>query len=301
MERHAKESALALVGFDPEERRMVVLRALIKAQKRHETFVTFEDIKEAFLVEEGEKGVSDPLLYRSLTSLEKDGFIIVDRTGYRHKYGSSHKVMRVGLKKAKDVAVDELERKVAALESEIETLKQLDSESLSNQFMSTMMGRRVRAPPIFVEGFGPCFSLIEREICRKANRGDIIRFTTDWMRAEEDRSERIPGIFDCLSKRGAETRILCRSDEKDGFIAEFRGVIQKLRNSSYNIELRQMVRNDATYQFVSRSGEGMALIVAEDPLAATWISRDSNAMLLNSAIESFEEDYARATSLTELK
>ena len=301
MKRRTEELALGLVGFDPEERRMVVLRALIKAQKDHETFVTFEEIKEAFLVEEGERTVSDPLLYRSLTSLEKDGFIIVDRTGYRHRYGSSHKVMRVGLKKAKDAAMKELEGKITVLETELESLKHLDSEFLASQFMSTMIGHPVKSKPIFVEGLGPCFNLIEREICNKANRGDIIRFTTDWLKAEEDSEGRISEIFECLGRSGAETRVLCRSEEMDRFTAEYGAIIQKLRDQGYNIELRKRLRDDATYQFVSKSGEGMVLIVAEDPLAATWISRDANAMLLDSAIESFAEDYGKAESLMELR
>jgi hypothetical protein len=44
----------------------------------------------------------------------------------------------------------------------------------------------------------------------------------------------------------------------------------------------------------------MMLVVAEAPLAATWISREANILLIDSAIESFEEDYAKAETLTEL-
>ena len=299
MKRRTKESALELVGFDPDKRKMVVLRALIKAQRDHETFVTFEDIKEAFLIEEGEKSVSNPLLYRSLTSLEKDGFIIVDRTGYRHRYGSSHKVMRVGLKKAKEVAVKDLESRVNQLESEIESLKHLDAGTLASQFMSTMTGRRVKRKPLFVEGLGPCFNLIEREICKRSYRGDIIRFTTDWMRAEEDHEGRIAGIFESMGKSGAEIRILCRSEDKDGFTSDFGEVIQDLHNQGHNIELRRCIRKDATYQFVSKSGEGMVLILAEEPLAGTWISREANSLLIDDAIESFSKDYVKAESLME--
>ena len=299
MKSRTRDSALAIIGFDPEERRMVVLRALMKAQKDYDTFVTFEDIKEAFEVEEGEKSVSDPLLYRSLASLEKDGFIIVDRTGYRHRYGSSHKVMRVGLKKAKEAAVKDLENRVSHLDSEIERLRHFDSAVLASQFMSSMTGRRVRTKPIFVEGLGPCFNLIEREVCNKANRGDIIRFTTDWMRAEEDHDGRIAGILESMGKSGAEVRLLCRSDDKDGFSSEFGAVIQKLKDQAYSIEFRRWIRADATYQFVSKSGDGMVLIVAEEPLAGTWISREANTLLIDSAIESFENDYESAESLTE--
>ena len=64
--------------------------------------------------------------------------------------------------------------------------------------------------------------------------------------------------------------------------------------------MRRHARDDATYQFVSKSGEGMMLVVAEAPLAATWISRDSNLLLVEAAVASFEEDYQKAERLTEL-
>ncbi len=300
MTSRTRESVLAMIGFDPDERRMIVLRALIKAQKDHESFVTFEEIKKTFRIEEGEKSVSDPLLYRSLTSLEKDGYIIINRTEYRHRYGSNHKVMRVGLKKAKETAMEKLESKADRINSEIETLASLDSTVLAEEFMSMMTGRRVKTKSIFVEGLQACFGVIEREICDSANRGDVIRFTTDWLRAEEDIERRLTSIFECLGKSGAEMRVLCRSEGQNPQTNEFGAIIQKLHDLGYLVEMRKQPRDDATYQFVSRSGEGMMLIVAEAPLAATWISRDANLLLIESAIENFEEDYEKAERMTEL-
>ncbi len=300
MTSRTRESVLAIIGFNPDERRMVILRALMKAQKDHESFVTFEEIKEAFRIEEGEKSVTDPLLYRSLTSLEKDGYIIVDRTGYRHRYGSSHKVMRIGLKKAKQAALEELESKADRIDSEIEALADLDSNRLAEDFMSLMTGKRVKTKSIFVEGLQSCFGVIDREICESANRGDIIRFTSDWMRAEEDVEGRLAIIFECLGKSGAELRILCRSAENKGLTDKYRAIIQKLHEQGHRTEMRRLPRDDATYQFVSKSREGMILVVAEAPLAATWISRNDNLLLIDSAIESFEEDYANAERLTEM-
>jgi DNA-binding PadR family transcriptional regulator len=296
----SSESKLAIIGVDPEERRMVVLRALIKAQKDHESFVSFDEIKESFRIEEGEKSVSDPLLYRSLASLEKDGYIIVDRTGYRHRYGSSHKVMRIGLKRAKQATMQKLESMVSEIDSEITNLEPLDSQTLAGEFMSIMTGRRIKTKAIFVEGLQSCFGVIDREVCKTANRGDVIRFTSDWLRAEEDVEGRLTKIFDCLGKSGAEVRILCRSSENSILTEEYRAIIQKLHEQGHHLEMRRFPRDDATYQFVSKSGEGMMLIVAEAPLAATWISREANLLLIDAAIESFEEDYAKAETLTEL-
>jgi DNA-binding PadR family transcriptional regulator len=245
-----------MIGVDPEERRMVVLRALIKAQRDHELFVSFEEIKESFRIEEGEKIVSDPLLYRSLASLEKDEYIIVDRTGYRHRYGSSHKVMRIGLRKAKQIAVQKLESKMNEIDSEVANLEHLDSQTLACEFMSIMTGRRIKTKPIFVEGLQSCFGVIEREVCKTANRGDVIRFTSDWLRAEEDVEGRLTNILECLGKSGAEVRILCRSSENSILTEEYRAITQKLYEQGHRVEMRRFPRDDATYQFVSKSEKG---------------------------------------------
>jgi len=228
-----RESVLAMIGFDADERRMVVLRALIKAQKDHETFVAFEEIKEAFRIEEGEKRVSDPLLYRSLTSLEKDGYIIVDRTGYRHRYGSSHKVMRTGLKKAKKTAMKKLEAQAERIDSEIEALTLLDSNMLAGEFMTLLTGKRIKSRSIFVEGLQGCLGVIDREICKSANRGDVIRFTTDWLRAEEDVEGRLASIFECLGRSGAEIRVLCRSDADNQQTREINMMIQNMFDAQF--------------------------------------------------------------------
>ncbi|MHA1925558.1 MAG: hypothetical protein ACW974_06555 [Candidatus Thorarchaeota archaeon] len=291
---------MAMIGFNPEERRMVILRALMKAQKDHESFVTFEEIREAFRIEEGEKSVTDPLLYRSLTSLEKDGYVIIDRTGYRHRYGSSHKVMRTGLKKAKQATMERLETTAEKIDSEIEGFSLLDSNTLAGEFMTLLTGKRVKSKSIFVEGLPGCFGVIDREICESASRGDVIRFTTDWLRAEEDIEGRLASIFECLGKSGAEVRVLCRSSADNPQTKEFGAIIQKLHEMGYRVEMRKHLRDDATYQFVSKSGEGMMLIVAESPLAATWISKEANLLLIDSAVASFEEDYSKAEILTEL-
>ncbi|MFW9967617.1 MAG: hypothetical protein ACFFEA_10730 [Candidatus Thorarchaeota archaeon] len=300
MTSRTKESVLTRIGIDPDERRMIVLRALIKAQKDHESFVTFEEFKESFRIVEGGKRVTDPLLYRSLTSLEKDGYIIVDRTGYRHRYGSNHKVMRIGLKKAKQAALEKLEYKADKVESEIEALSHLDSITLAEEFMSLMTGKHVNSKSIFAEGLQACFGVIDREICKSINRGDVIRFTSDWLRAEEDVEGKLTSIFECLGKSGAEVRVLCRSGVDNPHTDEFSAIIQKLHNLGYRVAMKKHPRDDATYQFVSKSGEGMLLIVAEAPLAATWISRESNLLLIDSAVASFEEDYAKAEKMTEL-
>ncbi|MFW9886954.1 MAG: hypothetical protein ACFFER_02155 [Candidatus Thorarchaeota archaeon] len=300
MIHRSRESVLASIGFNPGERRMVVLRALIKAQKDHESYVSFEEIKEAFRIEEGEKSVTDALLYRSLTSLEKDGYIIVDRTSYRHRYGSSHKVMRKGLRKAKKSAMVTLESKADKIEAEIETLRLLDSNALAGELMSMLTGKRIKPKSIFVEGLQSCLGVVDREICQSANRGDIVRFTTDWLRAEEDVDGRIMSIFECLGKSGSEIRVLCRSSANIQQTNNLSNIVQKLYDTGHRVEMRRLSREDATYQFVSKSGEGMMLIVAEAPLAATWISREANLLLIESAVASFEEDYSKAEKLTEL-
>ena len=63
---------------------MVVLGALLKSQTDPTIFVDFETIRAQLEIEEGGRKGKDSLIYRSLSWLEKTGFIRVDRSEYKH-------------------------------------------------------------------------------------------------------------------------------------------------------------------------------------------------------------------------
>ncbi|MBE0527383.1 MAG: hypothetical protein IH631_10600, partial [Candidatus Thorarchaeota archaeon] len=55
-----------------------------------------------------------------------------------------------------------------------------------------------------------------------------------------------------------------------------------------------------TYNQVSFNNESMALIIAENPVTATWITREFNPDLIDNAVESFDKDWEMAKSILDL-
>jgi hypothetical protein len=55
-----------------------------------------------------------------------------------------------------------------------------------------------------------------------------------------------------------------------------------------------------TYNQVSFNTESMALIITENPVTATWITRDFNPDLIDNAVQTFDQDWEKGKSLLSL-
>ena len=69
------EQVLEIIGLERTRKDMVVLGALLKAQKAPTDFIDFATIREQLTLDEGSRKGKDPLIYRSLSVLEKEGFV----------------------------------------------------------------------------------------------------------------------------------------------------------------------------------------------------------------------------------
>ena len=88
-----------LIGLDITRKDMVVLRSLLRAQKTPGEFIDFETIREQLASDEGSRKGKDPLIYRSLSALEDDGFVRIDKSGHKHAYTSSIAIIEKALSK----------------------------------------------------------------------------------------------------------------------------------------------------------------------------------------------------------
>ena len=112
------------------------------------------------------------------------------------------------------------------------------------------------------------------------------------------------------ARRGAEVRYMISSDvfkleeitDKSFKIEEAMGAMQQiieLRKSGIKFDVR-IYDGPKTYNQVSINKDNMALIIAENPVTATWITRDFNPDLIDNAVKAFDRDWKRAKSLLEL-
>ncbi|MHA2178062.1 MAG: hypothetical protein ACXAAK_06895, partial [Candidatus Thorarchaeota archaeon] len=78
------EEVLEIIGIDKTKKDMIILGALLKAQKAPTDFIDFETLREQLAIDEGSRKGKDSLIYRSLSRLEKEGFLKIDKSGHKH-------------------------------------------------------------------------------------------------------------------------------------------------------------------------------------------------------------------------
>ena len=82
-------------------------------------------------------------------------------------------------------------------------------------------------------------------------------------------------------------------------VMKLMGNLNEFRKSGMKFDIR-IYAGPKTYNQVSLNNDNMALIIAEDPVTATWITRDFNPDLIDNAVKAFDRDWKKSKSFLEL-
>lgn len=294
------QAIIEILDFEIHKKDMIVLGAILKSQKGPTTYVDFETIRAQLAIDEGGRKGKDSLIYRSLSQLEETGFIQVDRSEHKHGYNSDvgliHKVFRKAMKEA----TREIKREIRDIDSKIEVLSKMDIEDIASDMILITAGKHKIERPIFAEGWEDVFQLIDDKIYSHLNKGDLVRFSLEWLnRPDMITPVRIEKIGSLL-----ENGIIFHGLEHNKIDKQQQDWLKKFtlffREKGYKPGFSVFERQDATYQFVGRNDEGIVLIVSENPMSATWIPRSANPELIDNAIKTFDEDYDAGIDITEV-
>jgi hypothetical protein len=96
-----------------------------------------------------------------------------------------------------------------------------------------------------------------------------------------------------------------RRDEARDAMAKMEGGFEMLRNV---LELRKsgvkfnvrLYDGQNTYNQVSFNNDNMALVIAENPVTAIWITRNFNPDLIDNAVRAFDKDWKKAKSFLDM-
>ena len=112
------------------------------------------------------------------------------------------------------------------------------------------------------------------------------------------------------AERGAEVRYLVTTDifnlEENDDVREILQGMFELMKVINGMEARgkkfgvKLYSGPKTYNQVSFNQESMALIIAENPVTATWITRQFNPDLIDNAVKTFDKDWKKGKSLGSL-
>ncbi|MFW9794702.1 MAG: hypothetical protein ACFFEE_10395, partial [Candidatus Thorarchaeota archaeon] len=251
--------------------------------------------------DEGSKNGKNPLIYRSLSWLEKEGFIEINRSEHKHGYRAGISNIEVALEKLVSNSIREYESELKKIDSEIGRYTMMENRIPSIVKSMVDVGKKKVDKPVFAQGWKNIIKLLDDKVYMNAKKGDVIRITLDWLAQGKygyTNKERLKNM-ERLYQKGIETRTI----DHDRSEKKIRGVLKELlldwRERGYKMEYKVYPRNDATYEFIARNAEGLVLVVSESPLSATWISRDENPDLVDDAIATFDEDFLKGIDLAE--
>ena len=175
------QEVLEILNLELSRKDMVVLGAILKSQTEPTTFVDFETIRAQLDIEEGGRKGSDPLIYRSLSWLEKTGFIRVDRSEHKHGYNSNVGMMHKVIRKAISEATSEITKELEEIDSDIEDLSNMRLEQLRDDIISLAAGKEKLERPVFAVGWDDVLDLIDDKIYSHTKKGDLVRFSLEWL------------------------------------------------------------------------------------------------------------------------
>jgi hypothetical protein len=295
------EELLELIGLDRTRKDMVILGALFKAQKEPSDFIDFETLREQLAKDEGARKGQDPLIYRSLSRLEKKGFLKIEKGGHKHGYISDIKLLERAIAKLVTKNITSLEKELIEIDSDVAMLSEMNSETMAFGIIDISAGKKRIEKPVFAQGWDNILKLLDDKVYRGLKKGAIVRIKLEWLsQIDYLRPKRTLNIEKLLSS-GVELRALDHDKGEKALRSNMRDLLVKMRSIGGNVGYRIVPRRERTYQFIGRNTEGIVLVVSESPLSATWLPRSSNTELVENAIENFDRDYELGTDLLDFE
>jgi len=295
------EELLEAIGLDRTRKDMVILGALLKAQKGPTDFVDFETLREQLAKDEGSRKGKDPLIYRSLSTLEKEGLLKIDKGGHKHGYNSSVAMLEKAVVNIVAKNIKSLEKELKEIDSEIAVLSEMNTDTMASDVIELMVGKRKIEKPIFAQGWDNILKVLDDKVYKNLKKGDVVRITLEWLTQVDYNKPKRIRIIESLLESGVEIRALDRDRGEKKIRSNMTELLVKTRAMGSNVGYRVFPRKDATYQFIGCNEEGIVLVISESPLSATWLPRSSNAELVDNAIDSFDRDYERGTNLIDFE
>ncbi|TFG34068.1 hypothetical protein EU527_05140 [Candidatus Thorarchaeota archaeon] len=293
------QNAIEILEVDLNSKDMVVLGALLKSQNDPKMYVDFETLRAQLEIDEGGRKGKDSLIYRSLSWLERTGYVEVDRSSHRHGYNSNVRLIHKAIQDSIKGKMNSFENELKELDMEIRSISDIDAELLQSELTDLAAGEKELEKPVFAVEWQNILHLLDEKIYRNLKKGDIIRLTVEWLYRFDELTPLRLKLIENLLQKGVIFKGVEHKKIDPNTLAPRIRILRMWREQGYNLGYRINLREDATYQFIGRNSEGIVLIVSENPFSATWLPRESNPELVDNAIISFDTDYENGIDIFE--
>ena len=301
-----------LTGTKQESRLMNTLGTILRLQQDPPIPLTFSEIYDQIQKDDPSAKLTKAWVHRVLKQLLDSKLIRLDSpTAHRKRYIADVNTIMAGFEQLKSKRIEDLEENQEKISSELAKITAIDCGRVSREFVESVTGRQETVSSRIVRGVDELHRVLRFNMVEMAGEGDIIRATLLWAGPflNETAYVRMKRFFEA-AERGAEIRYLISTDVfqtleesnvhdyLDTFMGIIKGVIE-LRAEGKLFDGR-LYSGPKTYNQVSLNRESMALVIAENPVTATWITRDFNPDLIDNAVETFDKDWNNAKSVLSL-
>lgn len=309
--RKALERLGLKIGSVQEASRTIgVLRAILKVQGDPPAPRAFAEVYESVLTENPEGKLSKAWVHRVLKPLTEAKLVRAEGQSARRKYLADVNTLMTGLEQLKTNRLAEIDKQISDLQTDLDEIIKLDCGVLAQQLVEELTGETQTPTTRIVRGVDELDRVLRYNITSVAKKGDIIRATVLWLtpllKGGEDRMMK----FIEAANNGAEVRYLVTINimdaqemiDQDMDPGKMRGIVQgifKMREAGLKFDVR-VFPGVRTYSQVSLNNESTALVITENPLNATWLTREFNPDLIDDAVTSFDEHWESAISLFDL-
>lgn len=291
---------------------MKVLGVILRLQEVPPIPLTFAEIFEQLEKENPSTTLTRTWVHRVLKSLVDAQLIRVENpTAHRKKYIADVNTIVAGLEQLKSQKVEDLETRSRETNDELTKVVALDCGQLSKQLIRAVTGRQEEVSSRIVRGVEELHRVLRYNMLDVAGKGDVIRATALWVQPfMDDETETRTRRFLEAAERGAEVKYLIsinifqldRNKKKYGSIEDIVGFVSiltdmKERGKKFDVRL---YAGPYTYNQISFNNDNMALVITENPVTATWMTRKFNPDLIDNAVKTFEKDWKKSKSILDM-
>jgi len=313
--RRETSRKLGLIGLktsdESETRIMNLLGLILKLAQYPPVPLEFSQVYEA-VARESPSGLSRTWVHRLLKKLVDMELIrVVSDSTQKKRYIADVSTVIAGLERLRSASLANAKQEVARIQSELAALETLDCDYLAQELIEDLTGQWQTLTTRFVRGVEDMHQVLLHNFAAVAKQGDTIRQTVMKIEPiEEGIPERTRKFFEA-AKRGADVRYLVDIDLFTGDKELAQRISMKdfgpwlkemfsLPRMGFKVEFR-LVQGFKSYNSVAINNDRVLLMITEDPLTATLLTRDFNADLIDNIVKSFDEAYDHGVSMFHMK
>lgn len=290
-------------------RDMQVLKALTEVASRDPEGVTYADLASHL----NEKGIdlSKAWIYKCLSRLENEGFVLTERISNPRLYKTSQEIIADALEKKRKDKVAELKSDREKVEADLKSVKGTTVEDLTMMMYNTIVGSVSIDSSTVIEGVENVRSTLIREFFQKARPGDIIRLMAPIQAIDRDNETSGVTELELLMKAAEGIRlrnILVPTEDASrdpAVISKYIGGLGKLLREvmlTGNLEVRSPTTPLKTYRMVALNTDVMLLYLTHSPASdmAAIVRREDNPGLVDDALNTFDKIWEESVDIMEM-